>query len=242
MRHLRELDVAMRSLPGPDGSNQDAAYSQMIDGGHILMIADGMGGPQGGAAASATAASVMEELMEEEFEDVKEWVDFAFGETNQRILNHTRLDPGMTGMGTTMTVVVLWENTLHVGHVGDTRLYRLRREILDQLTTDHTLLGPWKLDGRNGGTAVREQAGLNQALTRSVGGSEDVYPDYFRIDVATGDVLLMCTDGLHRLVTGKEMKGALVAKDPEEAVDALIEMAQRRGLMDDITVLVARVE
>lgn len=239
---MPELEVAVMTRPGPDGSNQDTHYAQEIDNGFIMAVADGMGGPKGGAAASATAASVMEELMEEEFESVKEWVDFAFGETNQRIFAFARLYPELRGMGTTMTVAVLWDEVLHVGHVGDCRLYRFRSGILEQLTTDHTLLNTWNSGKVQNAEKAREQAGLGSLLTRSVGSSEDVYPDYFKADVQRGDIFLLCTDGLHRLVTDREMARFMVGADPGSIVKGLMDLAVKRGLVDDATVVVALVE
>jgi protein phosphatase len=236
---MPQVEVATRSEPGPDGSNQDAFYAQRIDDGFILGVADGMGGPMGGQISSATAISVMEELMEEEFEDVREWVTFTFGETNERIFNHARLNPRYTGMGTTLTVAVLWEDRLHVGHAGDCRLYRYRAGMMQQLTTDHTVLAPWKPSGMGAGSRPAEEGVMSRMLTRSVGTANDVYPDYFSADVSKGDILLLCTDGLHKLLTDEEIRRTLEDRDPEKAADRLMELAGKRGPMDDHTVVVA---
>ena len=142
-----------------------------------------------------------------------------------RIYKEVELDTQATGQA--MTVVVLWENALHVGHVGDTRLYRLRREMLDQLTTDHT--------------AVEESGEIlhnRHVVTRVIGYPFPEPPEYNTTSLQEGDKILLCSDGLWSMMDGRTIyKSIIEAESPEKASEHLIAIANGAGGDDNITAL-----
>ncbi|MFM7070772.1 MAG: PP2C family protein-serine/threonine phosphatase [Planctomycetota bacterium] len=145
-------------------------------------------------------------------------------------------------MGTTSSVLVLMPDAAWIGHVGDSRVYRLRRNQLEQLTFDHSLVWEARRDNSWPADLDPQQALPKNVITRSLGPNSEVAVDIegpFPLEV--GDTFLLCSDGLTGMLNDDELACILANHPAEEAVAALVDLANLRGGSDNITVLVARV-
>ncbi|WP_298445905.1 Stp1/IreP family PP2C-type Ser/Thr phosphatase [Ferrimicrobium sp.] len=212
--------------------NQDRLYAD----GSIFVVADGMGGHAGGNVAAEVAVSETVAALKAGHEPEE-----AIQTANRSILERAAIDVALEGMGTTLTMALMDIDDARVDifNVGDSRAYLLRSGELVQLTNDHTYVQELV----DAGSITHEQATTHRArhvLTRVVGVALDVEPDHFRVPLQSGDVLLLCSDGLINEVTNAEIAQVLGSRLPQDAVDALVRMANDHGGSDNITVVVAR--
>jgi protein phosphatase len=196
-------------------------------------VADGMGGHVAGEVASRLAvnAAASSELPPAD--------RIAAG--NRAIREEVARQPGLEGMGTTMTMVELKpEGIAHFAHVGDSRAYMLRDDELVQVTADHTVIAEYVAAGT---MTVEEAASHPQRhmITRCLGLTRFVNVDEMRIDVEPGDRILLCSDGLNSMIDDDAIKEGLTDSSPEAAAWKLVEMANEAGGQDNITVIVADV-
>ena len=142
-----------------------------------------------------------------------------------------------TGMGTTLTALVLEGETAHFAHIGDSRAYLLRGSVLAQVSDDHSLVGEMVRDGRlsEADAAVHPHRSI---LSRALGTESHVRIDEFAVDLLAGDTLLLCSDGLSGPVPPDAIRAALAKRDPQAAADKLIKEARKRGGPDNITAIV----
>jgi PPM family protein phosphatase len=202
----------------------------------LFAIADGMGGAQAGEVASRLAAAVFEEgAAAVQGEDGVATVVRA---ANARIFERAVHDPAVAGMGTTATVAVVDQATVTLAHVGDSRAYRYRPGSLEQLTTDHSLVGELVRSGR----LTEDEAAVHphrSVITRALGTDADVEVDTLTLDVAPGDLVLLCSDGLSAMVRDDEIVRLLEATGaaPREAAEALVSAANAAGGEDNVTVV-----
>jgi PPM family protein phosphatase len=212
----------------------------------VFLVADGMGGHVAGEVASRLAAdgafATLLDHLEWSGSSLEHALRQSFQEAHRRIVDCCRGDPQTDGMGTTLTVSVLTAGgSVHVGHIGDSRLYHLRGGHLHQLTRDHT----WVQQEVDAGRVARDAAHahpLGHILTRVMSAEEPAEPDLSATVVAPGDMLLLCTDGLHNLVDpGSILELLQPDRPPEQLVTRLITAANRRGGTDNITAIVVRV-
>ncbi len=204
----------------------------------LFAIADGMGGAQAGEVASRLAAAVFEEgAAAVQGEDGVATVVRA---ANARIFERAVHDPAVAGMGTTATVAVVDEAaaTVTIAHVGDSRAYRYRPGSLEQLTTDHSLVGELVRSGR----LTEDEAAVHphrSVITRALGTDADVDVDTLTLDVAPGDLVLLCSDGLSVMVRDDEIVRLLEATGaaPRKAAEALVSAANAAGGEDNVTVV-----
>jgi protein phosphatase len=207
----------------------------------LFAVADGMGGAQAGEVASRLAVSTIEEggsgLREED--GLVELLRLA----NTRIYERSVSDPGVTGMGTTATIVVVDEGagTITLGHVGDSRAYRVRDGALAQLTDDHSLVAELVRSGR----LTEEEALIHPArsvITRVLGTDPVVDVDTLRDSLQPGDLVLLCSDGLTAMLRDEAiLELVLAAPGPAEATEALVAAANAAGGDDNITVVLFEV-
>lgn len=226
---------SMASVPA--GSRQD-----FLRRGHLFMVADGMGAHAAGELASKMATDfVPHTYYKSPDESPVVAVKNAIEDANQRIHARGQSNPDFRGMGTTCSVLLLLPQGAVVGHVGDSRVYRLRGNQLDQLTFDHSLVWEMKASGRARDGEVPSYIPKN-IITRSLGPGEAVQVDLegpFPLQV--GDTFLLCSDGLSGLVEDEELGVILGALPLEEAAQSLVDLANLRGGPDNITVVLARV-
>jgi protein phosphatase len=204
----------------------------------FFAIADGMGGAQAGEVASRLAAAVFEEgaaAIQGE-----EGVATVVRAANARIFERAVHDPSVAGMGTTATVAVVDESaaTVTIAHVGDSRAYLYRLGALEQLTTDHSLVGELVRSGR----LTEDEAAVHphrSVITRALGTDADVEVDTLTHEVVPGDLVLLCSDGLSAMVRDEEIVRVLEASGgaPSEAAAALVAAANAAGGEDNVTVV-----
>ena len=205
----------------------------------LFAVADGMGGAQAGELASRLAAAAIEERTRGA--RGVEAVAALVREANARIYRRAAEDPAAAGMGTTATVVLVDEEdgTLAIGHVGDSRAYRLRDGALEQLTADHSLVAELVRSGR----LTEEEAADHphkSVITRALGTDPDVDVDTLTVPIAPGDLYLVCSDGLTHMLSDGEVLAILAEArgDPERMAALLVDAANRAGGEDNITVIV----
>jgi protein phosphatase len=205
----------------------------------LFAIADGMGGAQAGELASRLAAAAIEQAAAavSDEDDVVAVVRAA----NALIFERSLHDPAVAGMGTTATVALVDERDgmLTLAHVGDSRAYRYRAGELVQLTTDHSLVAELVRTGR----LTEAEAAVHphrSVITRALGTEADVEVDTRALDVAPGDLVLLCSDGLSAMVRDDEIARVIEAseRDPHAAAEALVRAANEHGGDDNVTVVV----
>ena len=200
----------------------------------VLIVADGMGGAVGGEVASRLAvehAFTGSGLPEDRV-----------ARANQAVVERSLSDPGLAGMGTTLTLAELGaDGIIRLAHVGDSRAYLLRQGSLQQITDDHTVVAEQLAAGHitPAEAATHPQRSM---LTRVLGISNELEIDSISVETAPGDRLLMCSDGLTGMVEDQRIAELLSDGTPEEAVWDLIEEANKAGGHDNVTVVVVDVE
>ncbi len=231
-------------------SNQDAILVR--DDLHLFMVADGMGGHAGGEIASSICVTEVEKFIRTSgpkinLEGAKapdltvsaslvEAINNASTKIYERALEHTNLK----GMGTTATAVRIVDNYAYTAHVGDSRLYLIRCGFIYQMTDDHSLVSE---QVRVGILSAEEAANhqLRNVITRSVGyqEEEDVDTKYFQ--VFPGDILVICSDGLHGFVGNRDITRVVNAEDIK-AAEKLVDLANKNGGEDNISAIVIKIK
>ncbi len=236
---LRVDDQAFRTDTGRQRSeNEDSFYVRSP----IFVVADGMGGAQAGEVASKAAADAFDrDLPDGPPERVlKETIEAA----NREIHDLARSDPSRAGMGTTITAAIVNAESeeVGIGHVGDSRAYRLRGGKLEQLTRDHSLVEEMRRKGQIT-DAQAEDHPQRSIITRALGPEPEVEVDVQTVPAAPGDVFLLCSDGLTTMVDEERISAVLTrAASMKEAVRALVDAANKAGGRDNITALAFRLE
>ncbi len=209
--------------------------------GHIFLVADGMGAHAVGELASKMAVDNIPHVYSKHArEGAMPALRKAFVEANVTIHTRGRQNREFQGMGTTATALVLRPEGAWIGHVGDSRVYRVRGGSIEQLSFDHSLI--WEL-ARRQQKAPEEMHGIPaNVIVRSLGPEPLVQVDVEGPHpVQAGDVFLLCSDGLSGQVTDREIGAVVSALPPEEACDFLVHLANLQGGPDNITVLVVRI-
>ncbi len=244
LEHATLSDLGMRR-----GSNQDASAvvfaadeSSWLRRGHLFMVADGMGAHAAGELASKLAVEGVpvsyHNLPDAPAPDA---IRTSVREVNQQINRRGEANPEFRGMGTTASVLVLLPQGAVVAHVGDSRVYRLRKSTLEQLTFDHSLV--WEMSAA--GQIAKEDLPHfvpKNIITRSLGPHPDVQVDLEGpFPTEAGDSFLLCSDGLTGQVKDEEIGAILGSLPPDEAAKVLVDLANLRGGPDNITAMVVRV-
>jgi PPM family protein phosphatase len=239
------LDVAHRSEIGKVRTeNQDfSLVSSGPDGpgdGTLMIVADGMGGHRGGATASRLAAmTVREQFSADPLDDPGPALSTAIERANQAVFEQAQGNPELRGMGTTVSVLYARDSRAWFSHVGDSRIYRLRQGLLEQLTQDHSVVASMVREG----LLTDEEAAVHprrNVLQRSLGVTAHIESDSSELELLPGDTYLLCSDGLHGFVGIDSIREALELPT-EEAVDRCVELAYDAGAPDNVTVVVCRV-
>ena len=234
---LRVEDQAFRTDTGRQRSeNEDALFVRPP----IFVVADGMGGAQAGEVASKTAAEAFDRDLPEGPPEafLRETIE----EANRRIHELARTDPSRAGMGTTITAAIVdgRAEEVGIGHVGDSRAYRLRRGRLEQLTRDHSLVEEMRRKGQIT-DAQAEDHPQRSIITRALGPEPEVEVDLQTVPAAPGDVFMLCSDGLTTMVGEQRIAAVLSEADSmREAVRTLVDEANAAGGRDNITALAFR--
>lgn len=224
----------------------------------IAILADGMGGLNAGEVASSMSAHLlMEELMawrqgessiEKELEDdaapamTSGIVRLAVQRANNAVFHVSQTQPQCRGMGTTIVVSVFHDNTMIVGHIGDSRMYRFREDALEQITKDHSFVQELLDKGLYTEQEARASNKKN-VVTRALGVAPGVEVDVGEFEAKPGDIYLMCSDGLSDLVTDEDIETSIrtLGGDLEACAGHLVDVANASGGKDNISIVLARV-
>ena len=225
-------------------SNQDFVYASDQKVGRLpslLIVADGMGGHAAGDLASRvcveTAVSSIEGSGQTETIPI---LAEAVQKANRAVLKKAAEKPEYAGMGTTIVAAVIDGNNLYVANVGDSRLYLIDDDRIDQITLDHSLVAEMVRSGRISPEQMRNHPEKN-IITRAVGGEENVEVDFFDVGLHKGDVVLLCSDGLTNMVEDEQIfRIVRREKTLRDAGQKLISAANSAGGRDNISVVLAR--
>lgn len=225
-------------------TNQDDIKYKIINNETLwAVVCDGMGGANGGDVASSIAADKISEefdrsLQEGIFEgNIKSIMISSVIKASELIYETAQKKSEYRGMGTTVVVAVLQKGTVHIVSVGDSRAYIISDSGINQITVDHSIVQ----EMINKGEITREQAIFHpqkNIITRALGIRGNVLPDYVSCDLAIGDRVLLCTDGLTNELSDDEIYQITVSSSPDEIPDRLICEANNRRGADNTTVAV----
>lgn len=224
--------------------NQDYYYvSSDTDKPRVYILADGMGGYKGGEVASKLATESVKKYIESNFDNIIKEKDeilkliaSAVEYANMVVYEKSKEDKELEGMGTTLEVCVIYNNKAYIGHVGDSRVYRIRKEVIRKLTKDHSYVQQLLEDKK----ITREEAKTHpkkNMITKALGCTPYVEPDLRARNFEKGDIFIMCSDGLTNMVEEKQIF-EIIKQDIETATDKLINEANQAGGYDNITVII----
>ncbi len=241
---------------GKKRANNEDSY--LIDGAmKLFVVADGMGGHADGSTASALAIHTIRGVIQREFDlfdtlgespsahlEVGKLLEFSVHAANDAIQAVARENPLKSGMGTTVVTLILHEGHGYLAYVGDSRVYLRRNGVVYQLTDDHSILNELLRQGRvtKENFANSPFARFKNALARAVGPEPMVDVDTLDFELAPGDTILMCSDGLYEYTDEEELVALLADQDTKAASERLVALANDRGGKDNITALVVAVE
>ncbi len=246
IRYAAKTDVGMKR-----SHNED--YFALIEDEQLFLVADGMGGHACGEVASKLSADVIGEFYHHSRDKDATWPyrydpSLSYAENrlvasvrlaNLRIYQTSQNDPGLRGMGTTFVGCLIDDEHAFVAHVGDSRVYRVRRGELQPLTRDHSLFEDYK-DAR---PEMTEEEARNfphkNVITRALGMRDNVVVDIAKFEIEDGDRYVLCSDGLSGMLSDSEICEIVARHDDlEQAIHELIEQANIAGGTDNITAMV----
>ena len=224
--------------------NQDAYYaSQPSDTVGLYIVADGMGGYNGGEIASTIAVTATKNYIETNFaetehtkEKLQELVKNAIEYANMLVYEKSKEVHELEGMGTTIEVALVHNNRVYIGHIGDSRIYRIRKNFIRKLTTDHSYVEKLVKDG----TISRDEAvhhPKKNMLTKALGCTSFVEPDVTVKGFLKDDILVLTSDGLTNMVSDEEIYRT-ITDNIEVATDKLVDKANEAGGLDNITLII----
>ncbi len=225
---------------------------------NLYIVADGMGGHASGEVASQMSVETLAEFFRSTAEDDEVTWPYKLEKgrkyeenrvvtgvklSNRRIFESAARDAKLKGMGTTIVVTFFVNETIHVGHVGDSRVYRYRAGELFQITEDHSLLNDY-IKMRQLTPEEIEAFPHKNVIVRALGMKETVQVDIATEQPQAGDVYLLCSDGLNGMLTDADMEAILAEEegDLDKSCEALIDAANQNGGTDNITVILIRYE
>jgi len=249
------LQTASLTDPGRVRDHNEDCIESRPDIG-LFVLADGMGGYNAGEVASGMATSLISDGLQETWsprglagrgrEDTKalseQLIKDQVARANSAIFTTSQNNPECAGMGTTLVVTLFFDNFMTVAHIGDSRLYRLRGESMEQVTRDHSLLQE-QLDS---GLITPEEAKLSQnknLVTRALGIDPSVQPEVHVYETQPDDTYLLCSDGLSDMVEDEEIRLTLITlkSNPNLTVQQLVQAANDNGGRDNISAMLIRV-
>ena len=231
---VRELNEDTISIPSEEESMK------------LFILADGMGGVNGGEEASKLASKSVKDYIKKNFIKIErtkigleELIRNAMNYANNKVLEKGSNTPELKGMGTTLIVVLIYRGRIHIGHIGDSRVYRLRQNVLRQITQDHSYVQELLKQG-----AITEEEAKNHpqknALTKVLGCEKKIKPDIITKGFVKGDIILMCSDGLTNMVDDQYIYEIIMKNiyDINVACKKLIEKANKNGGKDNVSAII----
>lgn len=220
----------------------------------VAVLADGMGGHRAGEVASEMAVTcVLDELgpalreaplaggLDDDGTGAVYLCMNAIAQANAAVYANAQQHPERAGMGTTLVLALFSPGSVTIAHVGDSRAYRLRDRHIERLTHDHSLIEESVRDGLYTLDEARQKFSKN-IITRALGVGPDVEPEIRQLDVRSGDVFLMCSDGLSDLVADNDLRLTMLefSANLDGAATRLVELANARGGVDNVSVVLVR--
>ena len=230
-------------------TNQD---TYLIDSeAHLYIVADGMGGHAGGEVASSMCVELVAGYIVDKIRrldrgaiinknidwHVYEILSVAVNRASTKIYERALEEPKLSGMGTTVSLLLFMRGKAYVAHVGDSRVYLVRNRFIYQLTNDHSLSNELQKRGEAGAGGEASKPVASNIITRSVGYQEEEDVDTHTVDVESGDLYVLSSDGLHSMISDAEIS-LCVSKENLDAVTSLVDLANERDGKDNITVVV----
>ena len=226
--------------------NQDYYYiSNSLDEVQLYILADGMGGYNGGEIASKIVVETAKNYMENNFKEIEKDRDSiiqllgsSMEYANMVVYEKSQEKPELHGMGTTLEICLIYNNKVYIGHIGDSRIYRIRKEFIRKLTQDHSYVQKLVKEGK----ITKEQAEVHpqkNMLTRALGCNAFVEPDVMVKGFLKDDILVMCSDGLTNMVK-TEIIYQEASKNIEQAPKELVRIANENGGKDNVTVVIIK--
>lgn len=231
----RNEDSVAFIRPGNDQSKKKGA---------LAIVADGMGGHSSGDIASKMAVKIIgHEYYRCPKNEPADELRQAFIEANRSIYSYSLSDPGLNGMGTTATALVLKEGKAHLVHVGDSRLYRLHQKQLRQISEDQTLAMALIKEGLLNEEQAKSFPEKN-VITNALGTKPAInnMETVREIEFAFHDQFLLCSDGLHDLFELEELQDHLLNYPPQIACETLVRIAKERGGHDNISLIILKID
>ena len=227
-------------------TNEDYFYiSNSLDQIQLFLLADGMGGYKGGEIASQLAIQTAKNYIENNFKDIEKDRDSiiqllgsSMEYANMVVYEKAKENPELQGMGTTLEICLIYNNKAYIGHVGDSRIYRVRKQFIRKLTQDHSYVQKLVKEG----TITKEQAEHHpqkNMLMKALGCNAFVEPDVMVKGFLKDDILIMCSDGLSNMVDQQTIY-EMASKNIEQATKDLVQLAKDRGGYDNITVVIIK--
>jgi PPM family protein phosphatase len=221
------------------GRQRSANEDSLVLQPPFFAVADGMGGARAGEVASAIAAEAFDGATAAG-EAAEAQLARILREANRRIYDLAVTDESHRGMGTTLTAAKVHDGEVSLGHVGDSRAYRMRDGELEQITRDHSLVAELERSGQITPEAA-EHHPQRSIITRALGPEPDVEVDTYTLSAREGDLFLLCSDGLTSMISDDEVAAILRTSGTlDNAADALIKAANQSGGKDNITVVLFR--
>ena len=227
-------------------TNEEYFYiSNSLDEVQLYILADGMGGYNGGEIASQLAIQTAKNYIENNFKDIEKDRDSiiqllgsSMEYANMVVYEKAKENPELQGMGTTLEICLIYNNKAYIGHVGDSRIYRVRKQFIRKLTQDHSYVQKLVKEG----TITKEQAEHHpqkNMLMKALGCNAFVEPDVMVKGFLKDDILIMCSDGLSNMVDQQTIY-EMASKNIEQATKDLVQLAKDRGGYDNITVVIIK--
>jgi protein phosphatase len=246
---MSELQITGLTDPGRMREQNEDNIAMAPEAG-LVVVADGMGGHRAGEVASRLAVEAIQRHIVDTLSQAAAngngsievmAVRDAIQRANQAIFDHARANPDYAGMGSTVVVTLFYGDKLCVGHVGDSRLYRFRDTILEQVTEDHSVVQ--ELVSRGLVTAEEARLSVSKNLvTRALGIDPDVEADISEHDVYDDDLYMLCSDGVNDVLADGDIEMMLTehGRNLETTVRHMVEIANERGGPDNISVILVR--
>ena len=226
--------------------NEDSMI--LLEDAGLFVVADGMGGHAAGEVASAMAIETMQKVtklpvwgrFDAVWKNARTMMAFAgFEEANRQIMRASLSNASQRGMGTTMVSAVVYEDTVDIINLGDSRAYRIRNGKIEQISHDHSLVQELIDTGKLKTPEEIEAFPYKNIITQALGTQPQIRPDIFSNSIVPGDIYLLCSDGLFNELTDAEILKTIQdsGREPKKAAEMLMNQANEHGGRDNVTVL-----
>lgn len=239
------MDYGVKTNIGTRKINQDYFYkSKYIP---LYIVADGMGGHNAGEIASKMSTEVIREYIEDNYEkldsdkEVRNLIVESIRIANKKVYDRSLSDEELGGMGTTISLALIYNSKLYIGHVGDSSIFLIREDAIEKITEDHSLVEELYKKG-----SITKEEALNHpqknVITRAVGSAKEIEVDIYVRELKTDDIIVIATDGLTNMVKKEEIREKILKeKDLERTSEDLVFLAKDRGGHDNITIMIIRI-